>query len=110
MIRSIVAAACLLLAACQGPTKAAYEYSADLDGRPWPEECRRDLTHLQIPIFRTPKENLPYRVLGMWVNIDGKRFILIAEGLVGYAYDDTLHHELCHEAMYLKTGNSKWHN
>lgn len=97
------------LAACQAlPVKAPYEYATDMGRRPWPAECRRDLSHLATPVVRVPKEALPPRVLGLWLGA-GERRILIADDLTGELLDDTIHHERCHEAMFLATGDSRWH-
>jgi len=96
-----------VLAGCAAPTP--WGYGRDQAGNVFPEDCRQDLSWVQVPVFRQPREKLNEAyaarggmmrrgdsVNGIYIEVGTAAFIMIADDLSGWRYDDTLHHERCH--------------
>lgn len=94
----------LISVSCATEKLNPWDYPRDLVGNVWPAECRRDLQVLTatIKIHPAPRANLT-GVNGLFFsfgNTDGNGvldgFILIADDMTGFSFEDTLHHERCH--------------
>lgn len=113
MSKMITIMVALLLFSCAS-SKKPWEYTHDRVGHRWPIECRQDLRQLAFaPVYLRPRDYFPQhpRVYGQWVHVNfGESidftFIEIDETLPQERYLDTLHHELCHEYMFRRHGNS----
>ena len=95
MFRKSIVPLLILLSAC---TLQPWEYEMDSSGFVLPSVCRHDLAleTAKIPVMLEPRgQNSKYD--GFTIFEDGTpTTIIIMDDLVGWRYDDVLHHERCH--------------
>jgi hypothetical protein len=93
--------------ACADPGAAP---THDHAGRPYPPECQRDLSHVNVPIIETTEASLfalaaiggkhlnpAGRFYGLHIRRATGSTIYIDERLRGWLRADVIHHEKCHE-------------
>lgn len=116
MFHVVLAWGIIFLICLASPANGKSWPTHDRWGNKYPEECRRDLTHVQVRVSFEPlgyiagKKTLGYFMPSMRGQKSAPPTVYVDSSIRDMSIqDEVLHHELCHAQMWYLTGNLHWH-